>query len=130
MDLQGLLREFGREYEVPGGFATEDPELFEIPLEEGLAVQLTTGDREFVLTSTFVDCPEEGEEELYEQMMLANLFGQGTSGGILAITENGKQIKLTKAIPNDVVYDDFRNGLEDFMNSVFFWRDEAKEASR
>lgn len=57
--------------------------------------------------------------------MLGNLFGQGTHKAVLGLTEDGNMLTLFKVVEYNIDYKQFRDALEDFINSVDFWREEA-----
>lgn len=69
--------------------------------------------------------PRGKEEELYTQMLLANLFGQGTYGAVISLDDDARHIELSRTIDYDVNFKDFKDILEDFINAVDFWREEA-----
>ena len=54
--------------------------------------------------------------------MMANLFGQGTKGGILGINAEGTMLTLSRTVDFAVDYKDFKEFLEDFINVMDFWQ--------
>lgn len=102
---------------VPGSYA--------LPLDQGLSITMTDIPNGFILKSSVVPLPNAKQEIFVTQAMLANLFGQGTCGGILGLSPDGNTVTLTHVVDYAVDYKDFRGLLEDFINMVDFWRDEA-----
>ncbi|MBS0629833.1 MAG: type III secretion system chaperone [Verrucomicrobia bacterium] len=69
-------------------------------------------------------CPNVKKEELFIQLMKANLFGQGTMGSTIALNGNDNLLTLSRGMAYDMDYRAFRGALEDFINIVEYWREE------
>ena len=54
--------------------------------------------------------------------MEANLFGQGTGGGVLGISPERQIFIFSKKILQDLNYQEFKEKIEEFVNYVEFWR--------
>ncbi len=102
---------------VPGNYA--------LPLDEGLIINLTEIPNGIQLKCAVAPYPKEQEEAFSTQAMLANLFGQGTNNAVLGLTLDANTLTLTQNIDYHIEYKDFRDLLEDFINTVDFWHDEA-----
>lgn len=105
--------------------ATSTKGSYSLPLDEGLAINFTEIPNGYSLKSSFAPFPQIKEENFCLHVMLGNLFGQGTKGAILGLSSDEKTLTLTQFIDYSVTYKDFREILEDFINSVDFWRDEV-----
>ena len=81
------------------------------------------------LFSTLGPIPQENPADFLTDAMNANLFGQGTDGAVLALSDDYKTVTLNKDIPIIHNYIDFRNNLEDFVNTAEFWIDKIKAKS-
>lgn len=103
--------------EVPGAYA--------LPLEESVIVFISEIPNGIQLKCKFAPYPKGNTEVFATQAMLANLFGQGTHGAILGMTADGDILTLTQPIEYAIKYKEFKEILEDFINSIDFWRDEA-----
>lgn len=125
MQLSAFLQEFLNELEIKEPLPQEIPGVYTLPLDEGLSITISSISQGFILTSTIAPAPKQKEEEFYMQALLANLFGQGTKGAILSLSEEGRMLTLSRNIDYDVSYKEFREILEDFINIIDFWRDEA-----
>lgn len=77
-----------------------------------------------------IPCPKENQDSIFEKILLGNLFGQGTNGSILALNEEGTQIILAYHNPERTDYRFFHDKLEDFLNTVEFWQEEAVNLPR
>ncbi len=100
--------------------------VYMIPLEKDLAIVISKSDTGISLVSDVVECPETKREEFLSNMLLANLFGQGTTHAVLGLNKTGKKITLSRHISHDVNYEEFSDIFEDFINTVDFWKDEAQ----
>lgn len=129
MKLDQLMQQFAQDMEL-GDITTQIPGVYVLPLEEEVRITISAAAGSgFSLQCQLAPCPKVKEEEFLTQAMLANLFGQGTRGGVLGLTEDGNVLTLSKVIENDLEYKDFKDIIEDFINAVDFWRDEAKSYS-
>lgn len=72
------------------------------------------------LTSVLGATPAQTGDDFLRTLMLGNLMGEGTGGGVLAADPTGAQIKLMQKV-TDANYDDFLNHLELFANYADFW---------
>jgi len=126
MKLEPFIEKLTEELEIEGSLASEIPGVFALPLEEGLMVNITSLDPVGVsFRCNFIPFPEKGNEELFQEALRANLFGQGTRGAVIGVNEEKKQLTLIHEIPYIIDYQQFRDTLEDFINTVDFWREES-----
>lgn len=105
--------------------ATEVPGTYALPLDEGLTILISEIPNGLILKCSVAPYPKVREEIFSTQAMLGNLFGQGTRGATLGLTNDGNTLTLTQIIDYNIDYKEFKDLLEDFINSVDFWRDEA-----
>lgn len=126
--LENHLKQLQQELELTEPFPSEVPGVWSIPLEETVEVVLTQLQPEgFSLNCVIGSLPEDHQDEFLDQVMLSNLFGQGTGGAVLGIDETEKNIVLAQNVEQDLEYQKFKDLLEDFLNSVEVWRDEILE---
>lgn len=129
--LPRLMEQLNKELELSPALAPDAKGRYQMPFSEGLSViiaDLTPGPG-IGLYCEVAKSPTKGEEALFQEMMLANLFGQGTQGAVLGTTSDGKTLTLSLEIDYNIEYKDFRDLLEDFLNAADFWRDEAAKLS-
>lgn len=105
--------------------ATEVPGTYAFPLDEGLIINLSEIPNGFMLKCHVAPFPKVKEELFATNTLLANLLGQGTRGAVLGLTLDTNVLTLTRTVDYSVNYKDFKEILEDFINSVDFWHDEA-----
>ena len=120
------MQQLTLELEIEGSLATEIPGVYAFPVDDDVFVLISEIPRGFTLTCTFSECPEGSEEEFYTQALLANLYGQGTDGCVLGLDAEGKRLTLSRKIDYTIEFQEFRDIIEDFLNSVDFWIDESK----
>ncbi len=129
--LENLIDQLSKELELEGSLATETAGVFALPLEEDLTVTISPlGQMGVSFRCDFAKCPDSKNEELFKEALLANLFGQGTAGAVIGLNEGKKQLTLLHDIPYIVDFPHFKGALEDFINTVDFWREESLELSK
>jgi len=103
-----------------------NPGVYTFPLEDGLSIDMSDIPNDgFMLKCNVAPFPKVKEELFVTQAMMGNLFGQGTRGAILGLNPDGTILTLTLIVDYPADYKDFRNSLEDFINVMDFWREEA-----
>lgn len=125
MNISAFMQEFMKDLELDTPLPQEVPGVYSLPLEEGLTVVITSIPSGFSLSATLAAVPRDKEELFYTRTLLGNLFGQGTRGAVLALSEDGRMLTISRVIDYDVNYKEFKDLIEDFINSVDFWREEA-----
>lgn len=111
--------------ELEAPLKAQIPGVYTIPLEEGFHVTLTNPSSDlFIFSSTLGSCPSEEKEAFFSQLLLANLFGQGTRGAILGLDSEANLLTLTLSIDYHIDYNEFKDLVEDFLNAADFWRAE------
>lgn len=109
---------------------SDTPGVYILPLDETIAIHMTDlPDNGFMLKCNVAPYPKEKEEIFVTQAMLANLFGQGTRDAVLGLNPEGTQVTLTYIFDFHAEYKDFKDTLEDFINTIDFWKEEAANPS-
>lgn len=131
MQLETLVDKLAKELELEGSLASEIPGVFALPLDEDLTITISPLEQNGItLYCNFAPLPQSGNEELFLQLLIGNLFGQGTKGASIGLSEEKKQLTLQQDLLYDVDYDIFRDAVEDFINTVDFWRAESHNYSK
>lgn len=125
--LEKFMPQLIKDFELEDtNLASGVPGVYSIPLEEDLSVVLSAIPDGFIIKCNVASVPSTQEEKFYTRAMLGNLFGQGTRGNaIIGLTPDGSKVTLSLVIDRPIDYKEFRELLEDFLNAVDFWRDEA-----
>ncbi|MGA8164348.1 MAG: type III secretion system chaperone [Waddliaceae bacterium] len=124
--LDTLMQQLAKELDIEESPATEVPGVYAIPIDEDLSAMIAEIPRGFSITCTVADSPRENEEEFFSQALLANLFGEGTDGCTLGLTEDGGKLVLSFNVDYEVTVQEFMDIVEDFLNAVDLWREEVR----
>ncbi len=128
--LDNFTKQLRKEMNIGESFATEVSGVYAFPVTEEISVLISELPREgFSLVCTFADCPKEDIEELFTEALRANLLGEGTDRAVLGLDEEGEKLTLTRDVDSPVRYEEFRDILEDFLNSIDFWSKEVSSYS-
>jgi hypothetical protein len=92
---------------------------------DGVAIVMTDAPPGLELSATLAELPEEHHDLVFQKLLRGNFLGQATKKACLGLDEEGKHIILTASIPTIRSYREFRDAIEDFVNTVGFWKREA-----
>ncbi len=95
-------------------FETKNVKIEALPLQ---GLQLSTNLGQF---------PSHRDEEFFEGMLSANLFGERTLGSVLGLSQDATTITLTHTVERRLDYREFRDIVEDFLNIADAWQEEAQ----
>ncbi len=123
--LEKYMDVLGKELEVDESMATQVPGVYTLPIAENLSVTLTDAPPNIRLSCILGPAKKQNEEAFYTRLMLGNLFGQGTKGAILGLNNDGTLLTLTQSMDYNVSYKEFKEILEDFINSIEYWQLES-----
>lgn len=124
--IDKYIQQLAEDLEIGETLTLESPGVYTIPLENDLSVKVSDLSPGILFYCTIASCPDANKENFLSQAMLANLFGQGTHDAVLGLNESGNMLTLSKEVNYTIDYKDFKDLLEDFINVVDFWREEAK----
>ncbi len=125
--LEDYINQLVLDLEIQDDVTTDNKDVYLIQLDETIAVNITDLKPGFSFLSPIAKLPEQRHEDLFTQLMSANLFGQGTGEGVLGLNSTGKLITLYFAVNTETDYQEFRDRLEDFTNYVDLWQIETEE---
>jgi hypothetical protein len=125
MKLNQLMENFQKELGLDKPIPTNDAGAYVIYMDRELFINVVDMNPGIAFTCDVAPLPKENLEQFYTQMMLANLFGQGTEGAVLGLSDDGNTLILSREIEYNPEIDLFKEVIEDFMNAVDFWREEA-----
>lgn len=66
----------------------------------------------------------ENPAEAYSKILMGNFLGLATKRAALGLDETGKNLLLSASVPTVRSYREFRDIVEDFVNTVVFWKKE------
>lgn len=121
-DLDQFMQQLSKEFNLEPPLSPEAPGIYLYPLENALTVEISTVQPVGIAFNCKLGSlhKKEKEEQLFEEMMVANLFGQGTRGATLGLDEN-ESLTLSRTFDYQMDYQTFKDNLEDFVNVVDFW---------
>lgn len=123
--IEKFLKELQVEMELDTPFPKKAPGTWAIPLEDNLVVTLIEMEPEGLdLRCPVGPYPSENEADIIDKMLIDNLFGQGTGDAVLGMDEEGKQIVLARTVLRRIDYQEFKDILEDFLNTAEIWHEE------
>lgn len=123
--LSRLMEEYSKELEAEQPLSADNDGTYTVPLDDAVVISITELNAKIKLTCQVAEVPTIKRQEFMEEALLGNLFGQGATDAIIGISEEGKMLTLTRVIDHEISYKEFSDVLEDFINSIDFWRDEA-----
>lgn len=128
--LEEFMDKLSAEMEMEEPFKAQIPGVYVMRLDEDISISLISqsSDR-FTFSCTLGEAPIVGKEAFFTQLLLANLFGQGTRGAVLSLDINANELMLTRNIDHYIEYKEFRDSVEDFLNVVDFWKQELLTAN-
>lgn len=125
--LDKFIKSLSKELELEENLlATEVPGVYALPLEGDLTITMTDKPPGFALSCVLDSAKKQNEEDFFTRLMLGNLFGQGTKGAILGLNDDASLLTLTQTVDYNIEYKEFRDIVEDFINSADYWRAESK----
>lgn len=120
--LEELIHNLLKEIELSQKPSKIDPNTYQVDLNPDLSITIKRIDPGYYLQAVISEVPDLEAEMLFISLMEANLFGQGTGGGVLGISPDGRTFLFSKKILQDINYQAFREKIEEFVNYVEFWR--------
>lgn len=122
-----MVKELYAEWESP--VPPQDvPGIYTVRLDEGVSFSISNfGNGGIALNAGVAEINPRAGEDLFAHILYANLFGQGTKGSLLGLNESGNLLTLSCIIDYDVNFKEFRDIVEDFINTIDFWREESKK---
>lgn len=123
-----LMKQLCQELEIDPPLKPESAGKYIIPFEN-YSVNITALPMEGVILNTNLGpFPANREEDFLEAMLSANLFGEFTRGGVLGLSDES-MMTLNQVVEKRLDYREFRNLVEDFLNTADYWYEEAHESN-
>jgi len=123
--LDSYMQKLVNEMEIEDSLASDVPGVYQFPVDEETTILITEIPRGFEFTCNVSPCPEKKQEEFFTSALFANLFSQGTEGCVLGLDAEGEMVTLSRTVDYEVDYQEFRDMLEDFVNTVGQWKEET-----
>lgn len=120
--LDELIHNLLKEIELSTEPSKIDSSTYQVELTPSLSISIKKMDPGYYFQTAIGEIPDYEAEVLFISLMDANLFGQGTGGGVLGISSEEKLFVFSKKILQDINYQEFKEKIEEFVNYVEFWR--------
>lgn len=123
--INEYMVKLAQELELPVEVAQDVGGKYRLPMDEETVVNLLDVPPGFSLQANVCKVPDKNLEVFYEHVLHGNLLGQGTFGAVLGLTDDGKYLTLSLDIDYPIPYNTFKETIEEFLNTVDYWRDET-----
>lgn len=126
--LQHFVEKLSVEFDMDSETAKEEsPGVYRFPVDDSLFITLSEeGSGAIRMHCLYPEVQLEHEGEFYAAALIANLYGRGTDCSILGLDTEGKRLTLSRVIEYTADYKEFKDFLEDFLNSADFWERELQ----
>ena len=125
--LDEFIPKLNKELELKG-FGAPGQESYGLLLDDtNITISGASSGIQFI--ANLGDLPSEEPELFFVKMLRGNLFGQATAEAFLGLDNTSNKIILTYYYPYKLDYRNFKEKLEDFINSIDFWKQEMKSHS-
>lgn len=124
-ELDTFMQQLAKDLEIEASLSTDVPGVYAFPVDEEAVVFISSIPRGFELSCSAAECLKGEEELFYKQALFANLYGKGSEGCVIGLNQEGERLTLSKTVTYTVDYREFFEIIEDFLNSVEFWRNEV-----
>ncbi|MBA2727046.1 MAG: type III secretion system chaperone [Parachlamydiaceae bacterium] len=120
-----LMQQLCNEMKISPPLKPLKPGIYVIPFEN-ITLTITAMPMQGVMLSADLGLfPGHKEEEFFEAMLGANLFCEATKGAVLGLSQDATYMTLTHVVEHRLDYREFRDIVEDFLNTADSWYEEA-----
>lgn len=127
--IADYVNQLGRELDMGEYISSPEPDLYKLIFDGGIEVEAYhAGQGPYTFEGIIGPSPDKNAEDVFTKVMEANLFGKGTNGAAIGLDEEGKQFTLSMEIDYNIPYGEWKDMLEDFVNTLHYWREQTKPA--
>jgi hypothetical protein len=123
MDIRNLLKEMGNQTGL-GDIVLDENNVCRLVFDDRLAVDVEAlpDGKKFYIHASVGLTPYENRATFFEELLAANLFGQGTAGATLALDRDLGEIILFREFETEKTdYQEFVSALEVFLSRLEYW---------
>jgi hypothetical protein len=129
--LEQYLQQICQELSIEEQPKPNSDGVYVVPFDDLLKIRFKENqDNTIFFQSLCASLPKEKTEDFFVMVMKAHLFGKETGKSFFGIDGKEENLLISQLLPPRPGYDDFRNDLEDFLNQVDFWREEAMKFNK
>lgn len=122
--LEDYINQLVIDLEIEEDVTTDTKDSYQIPIDENINVNITELQPGVAFKSIIAEIPDQSCEELLADVMDSNLFNIGRNEAVLGMDKEGKNLILSQSITYEIDYQELKNQLEDFANTIDFWQSE------
>lgn len=125
--LEFFMQQISKELAIDPPLKPQTAGTYVIPFEDYDVSITPMSPQGVILNANLGPFPKDREEEFFQAMLRANLFGETTHGAVLGLSADATTMTLSHAVEYRIDYGEFKDIVEDFLNTADFWCEEAKE---
>lgn len=122
--LESFIDQISDELEILPKPKPDKDKTYHLSITEDARVALKELEPGISFYAQIAECPKEKREDLFIYLMKANLFGQGTGGAAIGLNPDEEFLTLSLILSYEMNYPDFKERLENFVNYLFYWKEE------
>ncbi|CRX37756.1 type III secretion system chaperone [Estrella lausannensis] len=125
--IDQLMKNFSKEIGADPPIQANVPGVYGFSVGDGISVSVVDKGGEVTVSTAFGPLPRQEQEKFYTTLMSADLFFQDTDRSTLGIDEKGEKLVIKKVINHEMDDKQFADEMEDFLNTVDFWKSKIQE---
>jgi len=127
MALREFMERLCEDVEIPPDFLENPKEgQYAMPIDDETRITVSQTDEGLYFFSNVFAPPNTDKENFFMDVLEGNLFAQGTFGATLGLNETATMLTLSEVVSDEVSFNEFKDKFEDFLNTVKYWQDFAK----
>lgn len=120
-----LVEQLCNELEMKEFVSFKKPSHYTLLFDGDITVSISREGSSHSFKSIIGQAPMSDTDSFFLRVMDANLFGSGTKGAAIGWNEEDNLLTLSLERDYNRSYKEFKSRLEDFVNVIEFWRQEA-----
>lgn len=124
--LSDLIDQLGQELKMQDFITHPSDGLYSIEFKDDVNIDIFDYGAKFILKGILGPLPKQNVGDLLSKIMEANLFGQATEDGVIALEKDGSKLSFSLTLHEPLTYLQFREKVETFLNILAAWRTEIQ----
>lgn len=125
--LEKHMEQFEKDLGLEGLLRAKIEGTYEIPVGDGIILSVQNFPGGFTFFSEFMKIPESNKEDIYRELLTANLFGINTKDALIGLNQEGNMLTISRTVDYNIDYKGFKEMIEDFMTTIDFWKEKIQE---
>jgi len=127
--LQDFIHRLFDDLEIAPKPTINENREYNLPIFDDIDLYIIEFDDHAFIRCNLQEMPKDKKEDLLTFLMGANFIGQQTGGAAIGLAEEEKNLTLSLLMPYELNYILFKEKIEDFVNYVYYIRDEITQFS-